>query len=264
MTYRYYCIFIFFLTFCFCNSARSQHIERNRMIGVAHTNVLDTYLSPLEYTGTSVQYHASSLRALNDSLSAWQFQHSCWGNIGFVSNPTDDCSEWDGQLQLDWAWRYRFECTPQFNVSIGPMIEVGAGFTYNLKGGNNPAQGRLSIAAGASAAARYAFSCFKKNMAVNGRIDLPMLGAAFSPHYGQSYYEIFSLGHYDNNVVVTHPFNAPTARMLFTLEIPFKKSALLVGYWGEARQSKLHHLKRHTWTNGLMIGYAATFLRCSR
>ncbi|MBO5698538.1 MAG: DUF3316 domain-containing protein [Bacteroidaceae bacterium] len=261
MTYRLNRFFIFVMMFCMCGVTTAQRIERTRLIGVAHTNILDTYLSPLEYTGAGLLYHSASLRAFGDSTSRWELQNSFWGNVNFSSNPTEDSSEWDGQLQLDWAWRYGFELHPQLKVSVGPMVEVGAGFTYNLKGGNNPAQGRLSLAFGASAAVRYNFRWLKKDMVLNGRMDIPMLGCAFSPRYGQSYYEI-SIGHYDNNVVMSHPFNTPTARMLLTWGIPLKRSYLQIGYLGEARQSEFHHLKRHAWTNGLVIGYTTTLLRC--
>lgn len=239
--------------------AFSQVRERSFLLGVGSQNILDTYLSPLEYTGTVVTFHSATMRPLKWSDGNWRFQQSFWADLGFASSPTDDNDEWDGQIQLDWAWRYNWQVAKDLQLQIGPMIEVGAGFTYSLRGGNNPAQGRFATAVGASSAARYQFKAFKTSFRIDSRLDLPLFGAAFSPNYGQSYYEIFSLGHYDHNIVLTHPGNAPTARLLCTLSLPVGASRLYVGYRGEARQSRLNHLKRHSWTNSFMVGYTYTF-----
>ena len=239
--------------------ATAQERERTVLVGAGAQNVLDTYLSPLEYTGTNISFHSSSRRSLSDKHADWQFQRSCWADLGFVSSPTDDNDEWDGQLQFDWAWRYRWKIAEGLQLWAGPMAEVGAGFTYSMRGGNNPAQGRIALALGGSAVARYDFKLWKKPLRLEGRADVPLLGAAFTPRYGQSYYEIFSLGHYDANIQLTHVGNAPTARLLCTLSAPIGRSRLHIGYRGEARQSQLHHLKRHSWLNTLMIGYSYSF-----
>lgn len=238
---------------------RTQSRERLVLFGIGSQNVLDTYLSPLEYTGANLGFHSSTLRPLRWCSGGWTYQRSYWADLGFVSSPTEDNDEWDGQFQIDWAWRRVWTPVARLQLAVGPMLEVGGGFTYSMRGGNNPAQGRLALSAGASAAARYDFEVWKKAFALNARLDIPLLGAAFSPRFGQSYYEIFSLGHYDRNVVMTHLGNAPTARVLCTLSAPIGRSRLHIGYRGEARQSRLHHLKRHSWLNTLMIGYSFNF-----
>jgi hypothetical protein len=159
---------------------------------------------------------------------------------------------------------YNWQPIRGLRLMAGGSVDIYGAIKNQTRNVNNPSSGDIQVNLMASVGAQYKLSWKRWALSFDYMASTPLIGGMFVPELGQSYYEIFSLGHYDNNVVVTHPFNAPTARMLFTLEIPFKKSALLVGYWGEARQSKLHHLKRHTWTNGLMIGYAATFLRCSR
>ena len=90
------------------------------------------------------------------------------------------------------------------------------------------------------------------------RADVPLVGAMFTPAYGQSYYEIFTLGHYDRNVRATHPFNAPSARLLAALRIPVAGATLSLGYLGDVRQADVAHLKRHLWNHQFMIGYERT------
>ncbi len=135
------------------------------------------------------------------------------------------------------------------------MVQLGGGFTYLTTGGNNPAQGRLAVDAVLSLRADYDFRPGRSGGGITSQLDLPFAGAMFTPNYGQSYYEIFSLGHYDRNVRMTHPFNAPSARWLTTLRLPLAGAMLSLGYLADIRQSDVNGLKRHAWNHHFVIGY---------
>ena len=55
------------------------------------------------------------------------------------------------------------------------------------------------------------------------QVDMALLGMAFSPEYGESYYEIFGLGNYDNIVHFTHPGNVLALRLTTAIDIPLGK-----------------------------------------
>ena len=84
----------------------------------------------------------------------------------------------------------------------------------------------------------------------------PLAGLLFSPNYGQSYYEIFSRGNYDHNIVPTTPLCAPTLRHSLVLDIPLKRSSIRVGYMGDFQPAEVNSLKYHTYSPLLLIGYA--------
>ena len=88
---------------------------------------------------------------------------------------------------------------------------------------------------------------------------MPFVGLMFSPNYGQSYYEIFSLGHYDHNVCFTWPGNAPCFSQLLSADIPLGAGTLRVAYRCDIRQSHVNSLKSHTWSNLFMIGFVKHF-----
>ena len=81
----------------------------------------------------------------------------------------------------------------------------------------------------------------------------------FSPNFGQSYYEIFSRGNYDHNVVITTPSETPSLRQMLTLDVTFGKSTWRVGYLGDYDQAKANSLKRHVYTHALLIGFVRHF-----
>ena len=101
-------------------------------------------------------------------------------------------------------------------------------------------------------------------MVWNVQADVQLAGLQFSPEYGQSYYEIFGLGHTAGIVHFTHPLNCPTGRLLTTLSLPLRRASLHIGYLADVRQSKLGGLKRHAWRNCLTIGYSYRLQRIGR
>lgn len=90
---------------------------------------------------------------------------------------------------------------------------------------------------------------------------MPLLGVAFSPNYGQSYYEAFSLGNYDHNVVFAYIGNMPSMRHRLTLDIPVRRYTLRVGYAAQFNQSTFNHLKYHNYSHDFMIGFNKYFYR---
>ena len=90
---------------------------------------------------------------------------------------------------------------------------------------------------------------------------VPLLGVMFSPNYGQSYYEIFTRGNYDHNVVPTTVGCAPVLRHQLTLDIALRRFALRVGYMGDMQQASVNNLKYHSYSHLLLIGLVRSIYR---
>lgn len=230
-------------------------VEHEWLYGAGRANVLDTYLSPLEYTGAAFTTVHRSRRTARWGKGRVSVQGYFTGHAAYLSATRNDHKEWDADVTAAVAWHRNWTPAPRLTLAAGGMAEIGSGFTYNTGGGNNPAQGRLWADAALSLAARYDFTLLSRSATVTTQADVPLIGAAFSPQYGQSYYELFSLGHYDHNVRLTTPLNAPSLRWLTTLRWNVLGATLSVGYMADIRQTRLNSLKRHAWHNAFVIGY---------
>ncbi len=244
--------------------AQSDTIPSNRtitnvqMIGLGYTNILDTYLSPEEYSGEEIRYISHTTREKAGSRLSRQIVHS--GNFAYTDNRAGKGGEISGLYTFEYGCHYNWALLGgKLHVKAGAVADANLGFIYNTRNGNNPFQARVSLNILPSGAATYRFHIRQMPIAVGYELGIPLIGVMFSPNYGQSYYEIFSQGNYDHNVVITTPNKAPSLRQMLTLDVTFGKSTWRVGYLGDYDQAKVNNLKRHVYTHALLIGFVRHF-----
>lgn len=236
---------------------------RVQLFGAGRTRVLDTYLSPREYAGPSLQ-----LLHLSERQARWGGGHVTveglfQADAAYMHRMSGGGYDaWNGAFSAAVGWHRNWHPAPSWRLAVGGLAELDAGFTYITRSGNNPAQGRGSFACALSAIAARDFRLLGRTMTARAQLDLPLAGAMFSPDYGQSYYELFGLGHYSRNVRFTWPGNAPSARLLATLHIPLGRAVVALGYVGDVRQSHVNNLKYHAWNHRFMIGYVRRIRLC--
>jgi len=246
----------------FCQSAdtiRSDKVITNaQMIGIGGVQILDTYLSPEEYSGTELRYLSHTIRQREGNRWNRLLLHQ--GSFSYSSNRADNGDYVAGAYQFSYGvhrnWTF---LGGRMNVRAGGQAEVYAGFLYNTRNGNNPAQARLSLNLSPSAAVSYRFRFWNVPFKVQYEVSFPLLGVMFSPNYGQSYYEIFTQGNYDHNAVLTTIGNTPSLRNMLTLDFALRRTTLRIGWLGDFRQAKVNNLKYHEYSNMLVIGFVRSF-----
>ena len=243
--------------FCFAALvSASAQTEHRWLFGIVGSqNILDTYLSPLSYTGLSHGTFHRSERPTHFDEKNCSVIFQTVTNFSYTSSPTDDGHYFDGQGTIGVGLAHVWNPSDKWRLTAGALLQGTGGFTYSTRNGNNPAQGRLAAELAPTATCEYNFSIGRMPLKARAQLDVPLCGVMFTPRYGQSYYELFSLGHYDRNIVFSHPFNAPTARLLTTLDFRLRHTWLSVGYEADIRQSDVAGLKRHSWSHTLVIGF---------
>ncbi len=233
-------------------------VERTYLLGMGKNHVYDSYLSPLDYAGSTLGFTRIGERTMQRGQGRWSQMTYFDLNASQLHNPVGNATTWDGELQFNYGQHYHLMAQPKWNVALGGLLGAHLGGTYNTRNGNNPGQMRMALDLAVSAVAARQFALWKKRWTWRTQCDIPVMGTFFTPNYGQSYYEIFILGHANRNIVFSHPFNAPSVRLLSTISIPFGTSSLTLGYKADIRQSTVHHLDRHAWSHTFLIGYTKT------
>ena len=232
----------------------TKEVINAQMVSLGGINLLDTYLSPEKYNGFDIRYISHTTRFTPGKRWAHRIVH--YGTMAGANDRNEKGSLTEGLYTLDAAFVRQYDLFgKRLHLLAGGMTDFNFGAVYNARNQNNPAQVRMSMQIGPTASARYDFSLFRRPFSLNYEVAVPLVGLMFSPNYGQSYYEIFSLGNYDHNVVVTTPFNAPSLRQMLTLDFKLFGSHMRIGYLGDIQQAKANNLKQHAYTHSLVIGY---------
>lgn len=239
--------------------SHEKYLVRSAMVGIGKTNVYDTYLSPLEYKGPELRFMHESMRMTRLMGGRMSAQRIVQVNCSSTDNISKSSTSYSGMFNWTYALHYQYNVNGNLKILFGPMIDLNGGFIYNTRNSNNPAQAKVYGNIDASAMAIYKFRIARYPMVVRYQANLPFMGVMFSPEYGQSYYEIFSLGHGGRNVLFTSFHNAPSLRQMLTLDFPVGKTIMRAGYLCDIQQAKVNNLKSHFYSHNFMIGFVRNF-----
>lgn len=232
-----------------------RYILRSTLFGAGFNNVLETYLSPLEYKGPELHFMHEGMRMtrlMNGKVSG---QHLLQVMASQTRNPAKNGEMYTGMVSWSYALHYQFALRENLKVLAGPYIDLNGGVVYNRRNSNNPAQAKAYGNIGASGMLIYKFHLGNYPMAVRYQANLPLLGAMFSPEFGESYYEIFSLKNRGKHVKFTSLHNQPSLRQWITLDFPVSRTILRIGYLCDIQQADVNHLKSHLYSHDFLFGF---------
>ena len=234
------------------------------VLGIGSSHQLDTYLSPLNYTGYQVSFLRETLRMTRLANRRVSFQSLWQGTFSQTSNISGTTTDWGAHIGYDALWHYNWTPAQGLRLMAGGAIGADAGVLYNSRGGNNPAQGRVNVDISASVMAIYKFRLWRQDLSFRYQANMPLMGVMFSPQFGQSYYEI-GTGNANGNACFSQPGNAFSLWQQFTVDIPVGKYVVIrTGYLCDIRQSHVHGIKMHDRSHSFMIGFVKHFRNVGR
>ena len=252
---------LFFLWTCFlqANAQKDSIITRSTLYGIGHTNILDTYLSPMEYTGTELRILRENMRKTKYKDGKISRQNIFQAHVSMLGNKAGTSSEFYLLANWNLAYHYPFTLSENLKLLVGPNLDLNGGMIYNLRNSNNPVNAKAYANLDASGMAIYQFHIKSHPFVLRYQLNVPLIGLMFSPEYGQPYYEMSISKDFGKNICFTSLHNQPAIRQFFTLDFPIKKTNLRLGYVCDIQQAKVKHLKSHAWSHAFMIGFMKHF-----
>ena len=258
--YRRFCLaFLLLLCTLSIHAQKDSIITRSTLYGIGRTNILDTYLSPMEYTGPELRILRENIRKTKWLEGNVSRQSLFQANVAMTENRAKSGSELYFLANWNLAYHYHFPINEKLTLLAGPNLELNGGMIYNLRNSNNPVNAKVDFQLGASGMAFYQFRIKEHPFVLRYQLNLPLIGLMFSPEYGQPYYEMSLSNDWSKNICFTSPYNHPSLRQFLTLDFPIKKTNLRLGYVCDIQQAKVNHLKSHAWSHAFMIGFVKHF-----
>ena len=238
--------------------------ERTLSLGGGLATLLDTYLSPLTYEGGHVSVMDERFSQTSAASGRWFAQSLFFLHGDYTLTAEGRGLTVGGMADYAYACYYRPLHTDRWDFYAGPQGQFRIGGIYNMRNSNNPAQLKLGVNLAASAMGKYRFALWGIPMSVRLQADVPLVGFAFAPDYGQSYYEIFYLGHDEGCVHMTSLHNNLSLRTNLSYDVQFRACTVRLSWMEDLYHWRLGGQQYRMFTHSLMIGYVSNLYHVMR
>lgn len=222
-------------------------------VEIGKISILDTYLSPLEYTGTSVALSGLWKKAMPFDPVRWTMNFDADIRLARTLNPAKLASEYMFSTSFLWGMNRRWQLPFDIQLSAGASAGISAGVIYLPKNSNNPASAKCSVSLALQTEVSRKFSIGRLPVVISDRVYLPSLSVFFSPQFGESYYEIY-LGNHSGLAHCGWWGNFFCIDNIFAVDLDFGKTAMRVGYRFNVRSSYVSDINSKIMSHMFVIG----------
>jgi hypothetical protein len=227
-------------------------------VGMGGASAYDSYLSPLKYSGWNISLMSEQLKNTRLWNGRVVSQHLLNLEFADMENPPGSTTSYLGYLEYDYGLYYRFNPIQKLRIFAGLQGDFLLGILHNARNSNNPVNAKGDVNLNLSAMATYPFQIKKQPIWLRYQISASLVGAMFSPEFGQSYYEI-GLGQGASPVHFTAWHNRLALRNMLSVEIPFNSFTLRITGMNWLYQSHVNDLQTQIVTNSLQLGLSKYF-----
>jgi len=229
------------------------------MLYAGSSHRADTYLSPIKYSGWQTGFTYQRIQAMKFSPEKWIMQLQLGIEADRTLNQTGNSDMWAANINASWGMMRRWQLPEGFSTGIGPAIDLNAGCLYLNRNGNNPASAKVSLTFDAIGYAAWNGNIMSLPVTFRYQGQLPVIGAFFSPDYGELYYEIY-LGNHSGLAHCAWWGDFIRYNHQLTADLHFGSTSLRLGYCGELFSSKVNNIVTRTFTHGAIIGLSGEWL----
>lgn len=229
------------------------------MFEAGGASVLDTYLTPIRYKGYNLALGYERFQAMKFSPDKWIMQLACGIDYSNVNNIVKNRTMHSLMVEFQWGMMHRWNILPGLKLHAGGITGFNGGVIYNQYNSNNPCSAKIRWSAGLTGMVTYNLKIGKLPVTLRYQPIIPVLGAFFSPEYGEAYYEIY-LGNLSNIAHFGWWGNRFDMTNIFTADLHFGATSLRVGYRGRIESSWINNINTQIFTNSAIIGISGEWM----
>lgn len=241
----------------------TEPVNAATLIGFGGYNLMDTYLTP----GSRIPYTGWGLRVMNERTKMTRLadhrisrQQIFNADIASIRNGAGTTQAFSGFLDYTLGYHYHFHPIPALKLLAGASVHAMGGFIYCTHVSNNPASAKADLDLNLSAQAVYNFQIRNYPLTLRYQVEIPFIGILFSPHYGQSYYEIFDRGNKPGIVPFTSFHNKLAMKNYLTVDFPVGKFTFRAGYLNSLYYLDVNQIQSHIISHSFVIGFVREFI----
>ena len=239
-------------------------VNEGTMIGVGGYNLMDSYLSP----GTETKYTGPGVRIVDERMKMTHLANHRISRQQIISvdgakthNAAGSATEFAGFVDYTLAYHYHLpKLYPDLKLLAGAAVHGMGGFIYNTRNSNNPASGKGDLDLNLSLMGIYQWRIKGYPLTIRYQYTMPFAGLMFSPHYGQSYYEIFDLGNSGGIVKFNSFHNKFAMKHYITVDFPIHSFTVRAGFLQSSYRTDVNDLQCHIISRTFLIGLVKEFV----
>ncbi|MGC3977021.1 MAG: DUF3316 domain-containing protein [Paludibacteraceae bacterium] len=239
-------------------------VTNSNTLGIGYSNILDPYLSPFEYIGTTIGYKAQRRQYFSHRDTLFSVSNQFYVQIGEGEHPTRINSMLFLNGNYDLGFHYHWRSLPGLTLLLGGSWDVDLGGKYIARNVNNPFSLDIYSNINASLSVNYKFGIdffhkYRQNLRIEYGMKTPLVGCMFVPQQGVSYYELFSLNNLTDAFHLSSIHNRRAVSQSLNLDIPVSFTTFRIGVNNDLLQYKVNNIVYHNYNFTTHIGCLVHF-----
>ena len=262
MILRRIVIVVAFLAVYVAGAAQQEVLRPVRAVwqlqgGTVH--LANTYLSPLKYSGWGTGLTYRRTQAMKQRPEQWSSTLEFATDYSNTQNPAGNHTMMAANISAGWTMMWRWQPATAWQWGVGGNIRLDAGALYLRSNGNNPVQGQAALTVGPAAYATWSGRLGRLPIEAGCRASMPLLGAFFSPDYGELYYEI-GLGDHSGLAHCAWPGSRRQFIGEATVDLKPGATAVRLGYRFDFLSAKANNITSRTIRHWAVVGVVCDWL----
>jgi len=189
-------------------------------VGASVVEIVDPYLSILNYTGYGGRLEYAAYRYFNPHNPVLSSYSRIAGLAALTSNPQSTATITYMGGNAAWGVLYEYRDFRNFVIHAGGNVDADFAYKMNSRNVNNPVNIDLATNLNAMLAVQYIYPTRKRNLTFRANLEFPVIGCMFVPYPGLSYYEMYVSKAYWEAIHFSSLHNKQGLKQQITVDFP--------------------------------------------